>query len=189
MSKQKSNDIVLPGTILGVAEEFFPGDNVVESNGYLISTAIGRVRIDAARRVIRVDAFKKLYYPQLGSMVYAIVTSVREDIALLRIIGSRLDNYVSGNQYAGAIHISQSGLGRDIRSLYSVLRFGDIVYAKVISKSNPFILSLKHASAGVVLSFCPRCTNHLAKKKDRLVCTRCGYTESRKVSPKYIYQI
>lgn len=70
---------VLPGTMLGVIEEYFPGSNVYELNGWLYSSVIGSPKLDMIRRVVWVEPRNKIQMPTPGSMVYAYVISVRDE--------------------------------------------------------------------------------------------------------------
>jgi len=176
---------VLPGTLLGVIEEFIPGANVYEIDGKIFSSVIGVPRLDMIKRVAWVEPRSRVQTPTQGSMVYAFVTSVREETAMLRVIAQDLRNpYKHG--FGGILHISQARSSPGERNLQEIIRLGDLVYAKVLSKSNPYILSLKAPKAGVVLSLCPKCASYQRLKGGKLVCPRCGFEESRRVSQLYI---
>ncbi len=176
---------VLPGTLLGVIEEYFPGANVYEVDGRIFSSVVGIPRFDMIRRVVWIEPRSKIQAPAQGSMVYAFTVNVRDEIALLRIIAQDLRSpYKHG--FGGILHISQARHDPSERSLQDIVRLGDLVYAKVLSKSNPYILSLKAPKAGVVLSLCPKCVLYMRPRGGRLVCPRCGFEEGRRVSQLYI---
>lgn len=177
---------VLPGTLLGVIEEFFPGANAYEIDGKIFSSVVGIPRLDMIRRIVWIEPRSRVQAPSQGSMVYAFVTSVREEIALLRVVAQDLRNpYKQG--FGGILHISQARLDPSERSLQDIVRFGDLVYARVLSKSNPYILSLRAPKAGVVLSLCPKCVSYMKPKGGKLVCPRCGFEEGRRISQLYIH--
>lgn len=180
-----SEQWVLPGTMLGVIEEYFPGSNVYELNGNLYSSVVGSPKLDMVRRVVWVEPRSKIQMPTPGSMVYAYVISVRDESSLLRIIASDLRKpYKQG--YAGILHISQARQDPSERSLLDIIRIGDLLYTKVLSRNNPFILSLRAPRAGVVLTMCPKCASYMRPKGGKLVCPRCGFEDSRRISPLYI---
>jgi exosome complex component CSL4 len=113
------------------------------------------------------------------------VISVRDESSLLRIIASDLRKpYKQG--YAGILHISQARQDPSERSLLDIIRVGDLVYAKVLSRNNPYILSLRVPRAGVVLTMCPKCVSYMRVKGGKLVCPRCGFEDNRRISPLYI---
>ncbi|MDT7888805.1 MAG: exosome complex RNA-binding protein Csl4 [Desulfurococcales archaeon] len=176
---------VFPGTVLGVIEEYFPGSYVYELDGRLYSSVIGVPRLDMVRRVVWIDPVNRVQMPSPGSMVYAYVVSVRDESSLLRIVATDLRRpYKQG--YVGILHISQARQDPSERSLSDIIRVGDMVLARVLSKNNPYILSLKVPRAGIVLTMCPKCVSYMRLKGGRLACPRCGFEESRRVSPLYL---
>ncbi len=176
---------VFPGTLLGVIEEYIPGTNTYEIDGKIFSSVVGVPRLDMVRRVVWVEPGSRVQVPAQGSMVYAFAVNVRDEIAMLRIIAQDLKSPYK-HAFGGILHISQARLAPSERSLQDIVRLGDLVYAKILSKSNPYILSLKAPKAGVVLSLCPKCVSYLRLRGGKLVCPRCGFEESRRVSQLYI---
>jgi len=176
---------VLPGTLLGAIEEYFPGSNVYEIDGKIYSSIIGIPRLDMVRRIVWVEPRTRVQMPSQGSMVYAYVINARDESAFLRIIGSDPRSPIR-QSLVGMLHISQARLDPGERSLLDIIRPGDLVYAKILSKSNPYILTLRAPKAGVVLSLCLKCAAFMRYRSGKLSCPRCGFEESRRVSQLYI---
>lgn len=170
---------------MGVIEEFFPGQNVVEADGRLVASVVGILKADLVKRILWIEPLSRVHLPSPGSMVYAYILSLREDLAHARVLGTDLRRLFK-HPLPGMIHISQARQDPGEKSMAEILRTGDLVYAKNLSKGSPYILSLRAPRAGVVLSLCPRCASYLKLKGGRLSCPRCGYEESRKISQLYI---
>jgi len=180
---------VTPGDPLCTIEEFMPGEGVyVDDSGVIRAARVGIVELDMVSRRIRVRlAVQKPRLPSKGDQVYAILTSVpREDLALFRIFADERGVPYSGS-FSGILHISQAS-DTMIKSMYDVVKPGDIVRATVISSTAPYMLSMKRPQDGVVLANCSICSAPLYKVPGRnvLVCLRCGNVEKRKVSSNYI---
>jgi len=176
---------VLPGVFLGVIEEYSPGSNVYELDGRLYSSVVGVPKLDMVRRVVWVEPRSRLQIPVPGSMVYAYVANVRDESAILRIVAIDLRRPFKQG-FGGILHISQARQDPGEKSLADIIRMGDLVYAKVLSKNNPYILSLRAPRAGVVLAICPKCAGYMRARGGRLQCSRCGFEEARRISPMYI---
>jgi len=176
---------VLPGTFLGVIEEYSPGSNVYELDGRLYSSVVGVPKLDVVRRIVWVEPRSRLQVPAPGSMVYAYAFHVRDEAALMRIVAVDLKKPFK-HGFAGILHISQARQDPSERSMSDIIRVGDLVYARVLSRNNPYILSLRAPRAGVVLTMCPKCAGYMRARGGRLQCPRCGFEEARRFSPLYI---
>ncbi len=180
--------IVFPGEELAVIEEFIPGEGCYEEGGRIYAARAGRVVVDMATRRISVKPFQdKPRIPRKGMTVHGYVQGVpREDIALITIIADERLRPFNGT-FTGILHVSQASIGR-VESIYDVARLGEIVRATVLNNSNPFILSTRSASDGVILAFCSKCGAALYRVpgEEGLVCLRCGNREKRKISAHYM---
>ena len=182
----ESVEKVFPGDIIGVMEEFIPGSGVyVDENGYLRASMMGELVRDLKNKCAKIKRKNILSYPKPGSIVTGIVTSIRNDIAVITIISEENSSGIP-NPLTGILHVSQVTQGY-VKTLYDAISLGDMIKAQVLSSENPFQLSIKNPSLGVILSTCSKCGAVLRKdRKGRLVCPRCRSIEHRKTSTDYI---
>ena len=179
---------VTPGDELGVMEEYFDGPGTyIDRNGYIRSQLVGRVHLDIVNRLVMVRHVKgKPRIPRQGDIVLGIVEAVSNDLAFIDIWS--IENTKAKNtDFTGIIHISQ--VSREYtETMYDAMRIGDVVRARVLNNSNPYQLTTKEPTLGVVVAFCSKCGAILRKQDDRLVCPICGNVEKRKVSLTYLYR-
>ncbi|MGC9148417.1 MAG: exosome complex RNA-binding protein Csl4 [Sulfolobales archaeon] len=180
--------IVTPGSVVGVVEEFIAGDNIIERNGLLYSTIVGLLEVDMRDRIASVKPIKKIKKLQPGDFVYALVTQTRGELAMARIIGKELINLLPNNT-TGLLHISQIPSKTRSVSIDEFVRVGDILYAKIISRSAPYLLSMRSQNASIVVAICPKCGSFMGRLKENLVCPLCGFTEVRSPITKYLYKL
>jgi len=175
---------VVPGDLLGVAEEFLAGPGAYEENYRVRAAVLGYVVKDTLSKVALVRPVKYPSLPAPGSVVVGVVAEVREEYARVRIdaVGDRVLQY----PFTGILHIAQIAerVG-SVARLYDYVRLGDVVRAKVLSNRPPYILTIKEPKLGVVLASCSLCGATLRLAGDKLVCPRCGNSERRKVGYGY----
>lgn len=188
MERIRQGILVLPGDVIGVEEEYFPGQGVyVNGKGYLRSQLIGRVLIDIVKRTINVrNIHGKPYVPKVGDIVKGIVSSVSEDLAFIDIYAIE-EKPTRTTSFTGILHVSQAS-SEYIETMYDAMRIGDIVRARVINSNHPFQLTTKEPRLGVIAAFCTKCGSLLRKQDDKLVCPICGNVEKRKVSASYVFR-
>ncbi len=176
---------VSPGDEICVIEEFLPGPGTFEVDGIVRATLTGVVNVDLMTRVAFVKPLvREPRMPERGDVVYGVVQVVRDEFAIIKIIGDGQGRRYSV-PYTGLLHISQA-TEKFVKDLYEVLRMGDVVKAKVLSNYLPYNLTLKEYRLGVVMAFCGRCGERLVKSgSEVLKCPSCGNTERRKVSSDY----
>lgn len=185
--KYISGKIVLPGEKLCVVEEFTPGEGTYEDNGEVFSKVAGRVLYDfVAKRVIVIPLKKNKQPPKPNMTVYAVVTSVKEDTAFLKIFADDKRRLYTG-PFTGVLHVSQVSTNF-IKTISDAVKIGDVVKAKVLTNSSPFQLTTKGARLGVVYAQCSRCGAVLIRKNTKLICPKCGNVEQRKVSIEYMFK-
>lgn len=187
-SLEKSRDIVLPGDVVGVIEEFYSGENVFERDGSLISTVAGLKTVDMEGRVVSVKPLKDPRRLSPGVFVYALVLYTRVDIAMTRILGTDLVN-IYQDTISGILHISQIPSETRLRSVDDVVRPGDIIYAKIVSRTQPYFISMRSQRASIVVSLCPVCGSIMGRLRERLVCPVCGFEEERRPLTSYLYRL
>lgn len=181
---EKQGELVLPGDHLGVAEEFLPGPGTYEL-GYRIRAAmVGLVARDHVSKVVSVKPFKILRLPQQGDTVVALVTEVREDFARAKIFA--VNNTPLRYVFTGIIHATQVvDKAGEAKQIHEYLRVGDIVRARVLNQSVPYLLTMRDPKLGVILASCSKCGATLRLSGDRLTCPRCGNLEKRKIAQGY----
>jgi exosome complex component CSL4 len=179
----------VPGDVIGYEEEYVEGQNVFleEPAGLLRASTVGVLRLDNNLKVASVLPARTLRVPGKGSFVIGMVTQVRESLVFTELYGEisldprpRWVKEFSG-RLTGVItpeHISDSR----IDDIYSFLRPGDIIVARVMSTISPYLLSVKSPQLGVLYAFCSRCGSLMTPEADGFRCPRCGNFEKRKVS-------
>lgn len=185
-NKEKNNR-TLPGDQLGVIEEYFPGENVVNDNGTLLSAVTGKVNRDEDKHEISVKSTIKTP-PKLekGDIIVGRIDGVRDSICfvdMVRKLGD-LDRDLPTSA-SGTIHISN--VSNDyIESMQDQFRIGDIIRARVTDVTKEYVdLSTEGKSLGVVAGYCVKCRSRLQRKGNKLKCPECNHTEKRKISKYY----
>ncbi len=188
-SKEKSEVDVLPGDVIGVAEEYLAGRGVyVDDWGRIRASITGRAVIDRINKTVNVVPRKGVKFPELNSEVIGYVTSMRPDLVILDIFGvvSLTPRprwlYETSGLLSGGIPIANIA-DEFIKDITDYFRLGDVVVARVVSRSHPFTLTTKSPLYGVIHAYCGNCGALMKFKSDRvMVCPRCGRSEKRKVS-------
>lgn len=175
---------VVPGDNVCVVEEFLPGTGVYEDGGFIRSSTVGLVSVDLRSRVVNVKSTKTPYLPSRGEVVYALVTVLHEELAITKIFASELGRRYA-NHFTGLLHVSQV-LDRFVKNVYEVLAVGDVIKAKILNDSIPYMLTIKEARLGVILAYCSLCGTQLRRQStDSLRCPKCDNVEKRKLSLDY----
>jgi len=175
--------------VIGYEEEYVEGQNVFleEPTGLLRASTVGVLRLDNNLKVASVLPARILRAPGKGSFVVGMVTQVRESLVFTELYGEisldprpRWVKEFSG-RLTGVITPEQISDSR-IDDIYSFLRPGDIIVARVMSTISPYLLSVKSPQLGVLYAFCSRCGSLMTPEADGFRCPRCGNFEKRKVS-------
>ncbi len=183
----KDGEFVMPGTFLGVAEEFLPGRGAYEEEGKIYASTIGTVKYDMKRRKAEVNpAVRQPPTPAVGDIVICQVVLMKEKMALVEILALQgyEDREVTGSTKA-RIYISQSAR-RYVKDLSNQFHVNDTVRARVRkAEREPFELSTADNNLGVIRSLCSKCRSVLKRKRDVLECPECGNIEMRKLASDY----
>lgn len=176
--------VAIPGEILGISEEFMPGEGVIEVDGKLIATVFGKVEIDGELR-IHVKRLKA--WPEIRENidVYGVVADIIEDFVIVEILCvDHIEREVIGGESTAALHISKitRQFVDDIGKFY---RIGDILRAKVIKAKPSIRLETIDRKYGVILARCTRCRRALDYIDGRLYCPSCQRVETRKIAEDY----
>jgi exosome complex component CSL4 len=185
--KLEDGDFVMPGDVLGVEEEFIPGENAFVEGGVVHSSATGKVQFDTNSRKVSVFPTSHLPpFPVRGDTVVGKMSFIRGQFARMDIVaieGETKREIPSGPE--GAVHISQTRRNY-VRDLVDQFQVGDIVRAKVVnSERDPIILGTVDDEYGVILAKCRECRETMVLKDQRLYCESCDAFENRKISTLY----
>ncbi|MCX8208518.1 MAG: exosome complex RNA-binding protein Csl4 [Sulfolobales archaeon] len=177
-------NVVVPGDLIGVAEEFIPGPGTYEMNYQIRSAIVGRVVKDLRSKVVHIEPLKALKIPQPGAIVLAVVTEIREDFARVKIMA--VNNVFTHYHFTGMLHVTQvvEKVG-EVKHMFNYVRLGDLVRARVLNHAPPYLLSIRDPKLGVVLASCSKCGTALRLHGERLKCPQCGNVETRKIGHGY----
>ncbi|ARM76363.1 exosome complex RNA-binding protein Csl4 [Acidianus manzaensis] len=173
-------DLICPGTLLAVEEEFSAGEGSYEENGNIRAALAGKVFYDMISRRSNVLPSKKTLFTSLkkAKYVYGIVTSIKEETANITI-SSIEETFIS--PISGILHVSQTA-NKYIKTITDAIRTGDIIRAKPITYTTPVFLTLKGKDLGVIIATCSICGHLLIKAdEEHLKCPNCGNIEQRKI--------
>jgi exosome complex component CSL4 len=178
------NSFVLPGDVVGSAEEFVPGDCTYAKEGVIYATTAGQIKIDSESKLASVipktNAPPKLRH---GDIVVGEVIDVKDSLVIVSLAFKKgyEDRPISDEE--ATIHISnvKNSYVKDLRQMFSVR---DILKARIIDERQ-LRLTTGDEDLGVIKAYCSRCLTGLAKKDGRLVCPSCSNTEIRKLSSSY----
>ncbi len=180
-----SKGLVLPGDLLGTAEEFVPGLGAYEDGGRVYAALLGHPHIDPQARAISVRALHAVPRLAEGDLVYARVDEIKSAMAILTIVSSAGSNRGVPGAPEGTVHISKARDGYT-ESLATEFGVGDLVLAKVLQAHPTIKLTTAPPALGVVAARCQSCHALLALgPRGALGCPRCGATESRKIAQGY----
>lgn len=181
MSESETRPLVLPGDLLGTAEEFVPGRGTYEDNGKIYAALLGRRTVDARDRAIRVDALHAIPHIVDGDEVYARVDEVKSAMVVVTVLSLKDGTRAVPGAPEGTIHISKAK-DEYTESLNHEFSAGDMVVAKVIQSAPTIKLTTGPAQFGVVSARCQVCHGLLTMGGRELVCPRCGHREHRKAA-------
>ena len=171
---------VLPGDRIGCVEEFEAGEGVYEENGVLYANVAGRLIVEG--RTVRIEPINKIPKLDKGDVVVGKVIDVRNSVAIVKLTRKIGHDRELARSLIGILHVSNVQ-NEFLKSINSVIKFGDIVKAEVLDES--LKLSTKSKGMGVIKSKCGKCGSELVLDGDKLKCPKCGNVESRKISSDY----
>jgi len=188
---QETREFVLPGDMIGTAEEFISKNNTFKYGGNIYSSSTGQVKVNNKTRAISVVPETDIP-PMIrnGDMVIGRVNDLRSSVALVEIamIEGKGEREIVNLQPA-VIHVSNVKESY-VKSLDYEFSPFDIVRAKVIDVK-AMRLSTSGNNLGVVKAYCSKCNVNMEKqsnngnKGSKLKCPVCGNVESRKLAENY----
>lgn len=185
MSETSEERLVLPGDLLGTAEEYVPGRGTYEYNGQVYAALMGHTHIDSQNRTVTVRAIHEVPHLVEGELVYVRVDEIKSAMLVTTVLSSaRTGRGVPGNP-EGTVHISKAKESY-VEELSREFAIGDVLKAEVLQGYPVVKLSTQGPELGVVLGRCTDCHGILSHVSgSQLVCSRCGRREQRKVSKEY----
>jgi exosome complex component CSL4 len=184
MSEGKGGELVLPGELIGTAEEFVPGRGTYEDGGRIFAALLGHTRVDPQARAIRVEALHAIPHLAENDIVYARVDEIKSAMAVVTVLGAATTGRGIPGAPEGTIHISKAKDGYT-ESLGDEFASGDLVLAKVLQSHPSVKLTTAPSHLGVVAARCQACHAQLEMGEKDLQCPRCGRHERRKTAEGY----
>lgn len=181
----KEGDSVLPGSKLGVIEEYIPGDGTFQDEDDAIYASItGIVHIDMKERKISVESItRKPVYPERNKIILGEIQNVTKKSAIVNIF--RIEDDPCPVTFSGFLFIKNAAGGyiEQMRDLYAP---GDLIIARVQQQADGLArLSTVGSRFGVFQASCSRCGEALQLQGRQLECIECGNLERRKISQNY----
>lgn len=171
---------VVPGSKIGVIEEFIAGQGTYEIDGVIYSQRIGDARTDSKYRTVSIRPKISPIYPLEGREIIGVAEVVQEKLAVIKII--KIGNSVLSKPFTGFLHISASS-PRYAKNMREICKPMDRIRAKIISTSGGIIrLMTSDHNLGVLKTFCSNCGYQLSLKRTVLKCERCKNIEKRKLA-------
>jgi len=175
------SEIVKPGDLLGVSEEFVAGSGTFEENGKIYALFLGVAQRDSQARKISVVGRKEVRPLREGDLVFGVVQQLYEAMTMIRFLPAPVGNEVPAGGDTAFIRISELQNGY-VEQLRDCIRVGDFVKARVLSVGAlATYLTLKERDLGVVRALCSMCRAEMsADGAGGFVCPSCGSRETRK---------
>ena len=176
-----STDLVLPGDLLGTAEEFVPGRGTYEDHGRIFAALMGRRAVDPRDKAIHVEALHPIPHVAEEDVVFARVDEVKSAMAVCTVLSLAGGRRQVPGAPEGTVHISKAKDGYT-ESLSEAFQTGDIVLARVLQSHPTIKLTTAPPNLGVVSARCQVCHGLLDTGGKELTCPRCGNREVRKLA-------
>ncbi|MCI4319556.1 MAG: exosome complex RNA-binding protein Csl4 [Thermoplasmata archaeon] len=181
MNDSPNDRLVLPGELLGTAEEFVPGRGTYEDGGRIYAALLGHARVDPKDRAVRVEALNAVPEIKEGDLVFARVDEVKSAMAVCTIIAVGSSKRTVPGAPEGTVHISKAKDGYT-DTLADEFQPGDVIQARVLQTGSSIKLSTATLELGVVSARCQVCHAILTTTGKELTCPRCGHRERRKLA-------
>ncbi|MFX1563049.1 MAG: exosome complex RNA-binding protein Csl4 [Promethearchaeota archaeon] len=181
----KDGDHVLPGTRLGVIEEYIPGVGTFQDDDDVIyATITGFVRIDMKERRISIEATTRIpVFPKKNDIVLGEIQHVSKKSAIVNIF--QIGDNKCPIHFTGYLYINNaaSGYVEQMRDLFCP---SDLIIARVHQEADGMArLSTVGSRFGVFRASCSRCGEPLHRQGRQLECSECGHIERRKIANNY----
>ncbi|SBS81035.1 exosome complex component CSL4, putative [Plasmodium ovale] len=157
MDAQTIDDIILPGEVVGNAENYICGDNTYVLHNEIRATILGKksiVPIGKDKQIVRVDNVRHFVtLPQVGDVVICKIFRVTFNLIYCNILlanNKPMKNTFKAYINKSDIHIYEGELGDN----FDCFKQGDIIKAKVLSigQHSSYKLSTVGSDLGVIIA-------------------------------------
>ena len=178
MQKIKNGDLVYPGQVLGVIEEYIPDmQTTYEKDGIVFAIKAGFLEINPSTRNIRVKGSEIASSLHKGDIVIGIIRRIRKFSIGVDIY--KKNEQILFNPIEANIHVSRISK-QYIAKPEDAFTETDIVRARVVGKrNNEYELATDNNHLGVIYAECSICGFTLRRKEHVLICDHCGNHEKR----------
>ena len=174
MAKDK---IYVPGEVITTEEEYAPGKNTFEDEGYIKASGFGTATFDDMQKEVNLES-KKIEPLTKDDIVYCRVGLVKDSVVVVDILKSENNKALIVSRGQIPAKFVAKAYIRNVKEFYKV---GDYVKAKVISASELAVdLATNEEGLGVIIAYCTQCKNEMTFSNEKLTCFNCGHTEGRK---------
>jgi exosome complex component CSL4 len=181
----KTGKRVLPGDEVAQAEEYMAGEGTFEDkDGKIYSSAVGELDVDEREKVVKIAPDNPPIVLIEGDTVIANVTDVKPAMVICMIVSQDGNKREVSSETLAAVHVSKISSSY-VEDAADLMRPGDLMRAKVIQALPSVQLTTSGPHLGVIRALCSSCRMPLDKKGDKLYCSRCERTETRKISDDY----
>ncbi len=186
--KSNPQNIVFPGSVLCMEEEFACGPNTAALNsGDVVSTTVGVADLGEHERMCRVASpFRQVIGLERGAVVFGRVVLVKENVAVVELASGKksgVDCAIPNSTAAIPVSLIREGF---VKTAKDQFRIGDIVKARVASVASHGVdLTTNGFDLGCVVAYCIRCRQPLRLINRELKCLGCGSRNFRKFSSEY----
>ena len=179
-----SAKFVIPGTEVGIEEEFESGTGTANEEGRILAAVAGP--LSEKDRRLQVEGKPALTSLTPGSWVVGRIDNISEPVALAVVQAEEIAGQRAPQTSAYCVlHASyiKRGYVKKVRDEY---RIGDIIRAKIVElKNGEFHISTDDPHAGCLVAFCSTCRQPMQKKPAGLQCPGCERRENRKLADDY----
>ncbi len=173
-------EMVSPGDVLGVSEEYAAGEGTFEDGGKIYSLFLGGLERDERQRKLAVRGRKVVRPLKEGDLVYGVVHHLYEMMTMVRFAPAQAGSERPANGDTAFIKISELQQGY-VEKLRDCVRTGDAVKARVLDIAPlATYLTMKERDLGVIGALCSNCRKQMAFNGREFQCGACGSQEPRK---------
>ncbi len=184
IDKVKNGDVVCPGQVLGVIEEYIPDKQTTfEKDGTVYASKAGILEINLSTRNIHVKGTEMANILKRGEQVVGIIKRIRKFSIGVEIY--KRDDHMLFSPIEANIHVSRISK-QYIAKPEDAFTETDIVRARVVGKrNNEYELATDGNFLGVIHAECSICGFPLRRKEYMLICDHCGNHEKRLLANDY----
>lgn len=181
-------EMVFPGTVLGLEEEFVAGQHAYENDGRVLSDSVGEKTLDTAKYEAAVKkSTREVRILERGCSVLCVVSMVKAHAVLVEIREAEFNGERrTVHDRNGSINVRNIA-NSYVRACDDMYRIGDIVRARVLEVM-PYGVELETRAPeyGVVKAFGVHSRKPLHLIEGKLRDPATGAEEARKIASGYL---